>query len=119
MSSYLSSQTSYDSQPSIKTPVEGHKLEKRSMSGFQGLNDFLFGTLGKEYCLYFYLLSVGSYIISAFIFLSLMFMAVTDYKKVDSKVIFAFTMASATWFIIYFQNRLLHTMCVESGSPTQ
>lgn len=77
------------------------------------MNDTLFGSLGKQYCIYFYLLSVFGFILLA---LTVMGMVSTlFFKKMDMKVMVGLLMASLGYGIFYFQNRLLHSMCVHEG----
>ena len=102
-----------------QTPPQAQFKDITPMSKTNSLNEYIFGSLGKEYCLYFYLISFVSYFVFIFIVLYLLFMVVTNFKKVDSKLIGALATASAYWFILYFQNRLLHTMCVEAANKQQ
>ena len=77
------------------------------------MNDTLFGSLGKQYCIYFYLLSVFGFILLAMTMIGMVWSLFT--KKLDMKVITGLVMASLGYGIFYFQNRLLHTMCVQEG----
>ena len=76
--------------------------------------DKLFGPLGKDYCLYFYVLSVMSFSL----FLLYVLYIVTLVIKTPSKLNVPFLMHSL--FVImysllgYFVNRLLYTMCINS-----
>jgi hypothetical protein len=72
----------------------------------------LFGPLGKEYCVWFYFLSVLS-------FVSLLFFLVPAFYKgiVSKKDIWYYLgvlVVALMYGITYFQNRLLYSMC--SGS---
>lgn len=67
----------------------------------------LFSPLPKEYCLYFKVLSIISF--AAIIIV--LFYGIINY---NSKKFMGFTpilMAAISYFIIYFQNRLLYGMC--------
>lgn len=77
------------------------------------MNDTLFGSLGKQYCIYFYLLSVFGFILLAMTMIGMVWSLFT--KKLDMKVITGLVMASLGYGIFYFQNRLLHSMCVQEG----
>ena len=72
----------------------------------------LFGAIGKEYCLYFYLLSV----IGLFLFVVALFGAVyvglSKGKGVD--YFLPAIAASLVYFLTYLQNRLLYNMCAKT-----
>lgn len=72
----------------------------------------LFGPLSKQYCLYFYVLSIIAFIFIMLILLSALFVGITKRKGIEFYS--SMLVAAATYGIIYFQNRLLHSMCVGS-----
>jgi hypothetical protein len=82
------------------------------------LNDYIFGPLDIEYCAYFYILSVISYLIFLSILLSLAYYLITGSKKVDSKLAMTMVFGSLVYGVMYFQSRLLHSMCVKSEKMT-
>jgi|UniRef100_A0A6C0HBP6 hypothetical protein len=71
--------------------------------------DNLFSPLGKEYCQFFYYLSVLGFIFMAIVLLLGLFIGITKKKGVS----FYLKMLSLAfgYGIFYFQNRLLYTMC--------
>ena len=76
------------------------------------ISDQLFGALPKEYCMYFYYLSVFGFIFMAITLvtaLSLMFS-----KPQGKKFAVGAVMAVLGYAVFYFQNRLLYSMCVHS-----
>jgi hypothetical protein len=73
------------------------------------LNDTLYGPLGKNYCFYFYILSVIGFISLLFVVISALFIGVYKKKGFDFYVQ-AFTLA-VVYGMVYFQNRLLFNMC--------
>jgi hypothetical protein len=75
--------------------------------------DTLYGPLGKQYCIYFYFLSVFGFILLALTVIGMIWAMLT--KKFDTKVIVGLLMASLGYGIFYFQNRLLHSMCIHEG----
>ena len=77
------------------------------------MNDTLFGSLGKQYCIYFYLLSVFGFILLVLTMMGMIWSIFT--KRFDMKIMVGLVMASLGYGIFYFQNRLLHTMCVHEG----
>lgn len=78
------------------------------------MND-LFGPLSKNYCDYFYFLSVFSFL-SFIIILSTLIVGLF-YKKYRDMHTSSFLLFSAiNSLIMYFINRLFYTMCVKSLS---
>lgn len=75
----------------------------------ESFNDF-FSPLGKEYCTYFYVLSVLGFVIFWVLLISGLYMGIS--QKKGSSFYFKIIMMSLSYAIIYFQNRLLHSMCV-------
>lgn len=74
--------------------------------------DSLFGPISKEYCFYFYILSV-----LGLVFMVLMFL-LTLYVGIRKKEGFAFYLKSFSialvYGVMYLQNRLLFNMCSNS-----
>jgi hypothetical protein len=76
------------------------------------LNDTLFGPLGSQFCLYFYILSAIAFI---FMVISILgFIIQLFSKKMDMKVVLGVIMVAGTYGIVYMQNRLLYNMCNRS-----
>ena len=71
--------------------------------------DNLFSPLRKEYCHFFYYLSVLGFIFMAIVILSALFIGISKGKGFS----FYLRMLSLAlgYGIFYFQNRLLYTMC--------
>jgi hypothetical protein len=76
------------------------------------LNNTLFGPLSKQYCLYFYLLSVLGFVFLVIAVLGMLFNLFS--KKMDGKIVGGFLMAALGYGIFYFQSRLLYSMCSHS-----
>lgn len=74
------------------------------------LAETLFGPLGKDYCVYFYYLSVIGMILLAILVGSTIIIGIKERKKIG----FYMQMLSVAlgYGIFYFQNRLLNSMCV-------
>ena len=72
--------------------------------------DYFFGPLGKEYCIWFYFLSIVSFI-SLLIFIIPAFIYGLTKKK-DLGYFLNIIIGSLNLFIAYFVNRLLHSMCM-------
>lgn len=70
-----------------------------------------FSPLGKDYCDYFYYLSVINFILFVYIILAGLYTILFDKKK-DG--LFNILLISLPTFVAYFTNRLLYSMCVGS-----
>ena len=66
-----------------------------------------FGPMGKENCDYFLLLSILNAIIMVVVFIYLVF-------SYDSKNMLLLVLSILQSFVLYFHNRLLFNMCVNS-----
>lgn len=73
----------------------------------------LFTPLSKEYCLYFYILSVLGFILMS---IALIFGVFGLFSKNGTKNMGKLFMVVSAYFILYFQNRLLYSMCVNASS---
>jgi hypothetical protein len=76
--------------------------------------DAYFGPLGKEYCVYFYVLSIifgVTFVLSA---ISIGSFIVMHGKKVDSMFVANSFLILFNTFLAYLSNRLLNTMCVKT-----
>lgn len=74
--------------------------------------DSLFGPLGREYCIWFYFLSVLAFISLLLFLLPALWRGISTKK--DIWYFLGVLTVSFTYGLIYFQNRLLYSMC--SGS---
>ena len=76
------------------------------------LDEQLFGVLPKEYCMYFYYLSVLGFVFMIAAFVSSIGLAIS--KPRDKAFVFGTIMAILGYAVLYFQNRLLYSMCSHS-----
>jgi hypothetical protein len=76
--------------------------------------DKYFGPLPREYCVYFYALSIIFGLIFVFSVMSIAFFIVMHFKKVNAMFIINSALVLFNTFLAYIANRLLHTMCVKS-----
>ncbi len=72
----------------------------------------LYGPLSREYCIYFYYLSVIGFILFAFIIVSALFIGIST--KRGFSFYYKMLMISLVYAVFYFQNRLLYSMCINS-----
>ena len=71
--------------------------------------DYLYGPLSKDYCIYFYVLSILGFVLLILFLVPAIFMGIMKRKGVD--YYFTILGVSFGYAIFYFQNRLLHSMC--------
>ena len=71
----------------------------------------LFTPLNREYCDYFFYLSVINFIFFLYILLAGLYVFLFDKKK---EGLFTILLVSLPTFVAYFTNRLLYSMCVGS-----
>ena len=81
------------------------------MSNF--MNDY-FGPLGKEYCTYFYILSIIFGLVFVFSAISIASVVVMHHKKVDTMFIINSFFILFNSFLAYLANRIMNTMCVKT-----
>jgi hypothetical protein len=72
----------------------------------------LFGPLHKEYCIWFYFLSVIGFVFLILLLISGIIIGIYRKKGIDHYYLLFLT--SVAYGIIYFQNRLLYGMCSKS-----
>ena len=72
----------------------------------------LVGPIGKEYCYYFYILSVLAIVFFGIIFIGIIYTGVT--KKMGFTFFFLSLVYSMQFLLVYLQNRLLYNMCIHS-----
>ena len=72
--------------------------------------DTLFGPLSKQYCVYFYFLSIFGFILLAVFIVSSILVGLSKSKGLDYYM--QVVGIALGYAIFYFQNRLLHSMCV-------
>jgi hypothetical protein len=72
--------------------------------------DTLFGPLSKQYCVYFYFLSIFGFILLAIFIVSSILVGLSKRKGLDYYM--QVVGIALGYAIFYFQNRLLHSMCV-------
>ena len=75
------------------------------------MND-VFGPIGNEYCLYFYILSVIGMLFFVMVLVGILFTGVT--KKMGIEFYFISFLYSFNFLFMYLQNRLLFNMCGNS-----
>ena len=77
--------------------------------------DYLFGPLNKDYCIYFYALSIFGFVYLIITLITSIGIAIAATSSGSKKITFMFWINTLGlclgYFIFYFQNRLLHTMC--------
>ena len=74
----------------------------------------LFGALGKESCLYFYILSILSFVLYVFAILAIIVYMVKHRKNMSYNTMTHMVIVSIHLLIASFVNRLLHTICIKT-----
>ena len=72
----------------------------------------LFGPLSREYCLWFYWLSVLGFVFFVLTIVGGLIMLLSA-KKFSPELLHSVVMTSIMYGIFYFQNRLLYSMCIQ------
>ena len=75
--------------------------------------DDIYGPLNRNYCIYFYALSVLGFVLLSITFLSMLLLVFS--KKLSSESFMHMLMIAVGYGIFYFQNRLLYSMCISGG----
>jgi len=73
-------------------------------------NDTFFGPLGKEYCVWFYFLTIWFFVGFVLLVLPAVFLGISQKKGLDYYL--GLLSISIMYFAFYFQNRLLYSMCL-------
>lgn len=73
------------------------------------LEQTLFGPLDSGYCLYFYYLSIFGFAFLILFVISSLWIGIS--KKLGFKFYSNMFVISLIYFVFYFQNRLLYSMC--------
>ena len=76
--------------------------------------DQYFGPLPREYCVYFYALSIIFGVMFVFSALSIAYFMIMHLKKVNTMFLVNSFFVLLNTLLAYLVNRLLHTMCVKS-----
>ena len=71
----------------------------------------LFGPLDQKYCDWFFYLSLVAFVFMVLTLVSGVFVLMQ--KKMKTEYMMALLWSSAMYGAVYFQNRLLYTMCVK------
>lgn len=75
--------------------------------------DQYFGPLPREFCVYFYVLSILFGFLFVMSTISIAYFMITHIKKVNTMFIVNSIFILINSFLAYIANRLLHTMCVK------
>jgi len=74
------------------------------------IDNDLFGPLSKEYCIWFYILSILGFVSFIVFFITSIVLGIKNKKNTDYYV--TVVGVSMFYLVAYFQNRLLYTMCI-------
>lgn len=73
----------------------------------------MFGPLSKDYCFYFYFLSMTGFFLLALLLVTSLIVGISQRKGID--FYYQILTVGIGYAIFYFQNRLLYSMCVGSA----
>jgi len=73
-----------------------------------------FGPLPKEWCTYFYVLSVFFFIVFLAILVAVVITIITSFSKINLHIATNLAVILLNSFIAYFINRLFYSMCINS-----
>lgn len=76
--------------------------------------DKYFGPLPREYCVYFYFMSIFFGVLFVFSAISIAYFMAMHYKKINTMFVSNSLLILLNTMLAYLVNRLLHTMCVKS-----
>ena len=76
--------------------------------------DTYFGPLSRDYCVYFYALSIIAGVTFALSVVSVFSYMVMNFNKINSMFVVNAILVLFNTFLAYIANRLLHTMCVKA-----
>ena len=76
--------------------------------------DKLFGPLGKEWCVYFYILSIVAYVAFILAVFGLGGYLIARFNKLNSNHVLNLVVIIVNTFFVYIGQRLMHTMCIRS-----
>ncbi len=77
-----------------------------------GFYDSLFGPLPRSYCVYFSIVSIIGFILLLVSLLTVGKLLMD--KSKDTKMLMVSSISCITYFVLYFQNRILQGMCSHS-----
>ena len=81
------------------------------------MSDFMsnyFGPLSKDYCMYFYLMSIIFFVIMVLGIIGVIFAMINKPKQINVMFFINSAMLLMNSVLAYLVNRLLHTMCANS-----
>ena len=80
----------------------------------QNLTTFFFGPLTKNACIYFYFLTLLFFFLLVLTIMGGIIFIIKKRKELTFKLAIQGISIACNVFLLYFVNRLLHTMCVRS-----
>jgi len=73
------------------------------------INEIFFSPLSKEYCSFFYLMSVIMFVLLLLAMIAAIITVIKSKKKINYLLLISNVLTLA---LVYFQNRLLYSMCI-------
>jgi hypothetical protein len=85
------------------------------MNSGGSLENYLFGPLSKQYCMLFYLMSVLGLLTFVIVLVTAGYGILSGSKKFSLTEILIIAYSLFFPFLFYIQNRLLHSMCINTA----
>lgn len=79
------------------------------MENIKNILENLFSPLSKDYCVYFYFLSVISFIC---VLISILLFSAKAFKNKGKTLCLDLLTVIPLYLVLYFKNRLLYSMCI-------
>jgi asparagine N-glycosylation enzyme membrane subunit Stt3 len=89
------------------------------MNSGDSLENYLFGPLDKRYCLLFYIFSILGFFAFFVALVGVVVSFARGTKKLTATEVFFVVYSLLMSFLVYLQNRLLYSMCVNTNLPEQ
>lgn len=80
----------------------------------KNLNEYFFGPLHSDWCLFFYVLTVLAFFIAIATVLTLLYRLTQKMDSANTVLIGGLVSYLISMTFIYIQNRILHGMCIKS-----
>ena len=81
------------------------------------MDDFMyryFGPVNKQSCVYFLYFSFVGFIFLVLASFAFIVGSIMHFKKLNMMIVFNFLMIMISYFLLYYSNRILYTICVKT-----
>ncbi len=81
------------------------------------MNEFMyryFGPVDKQSCAYFLYFSFVGFILLLLASVAFIVGSIMNFKKLNMMIVFNFLMIMISYFLLYYSNRILYTICTKT-----